>query len=107
MWRTAGLDVGDKATAMGMFSSLRSKMSGQTLEAFGEGERFPVNKQMILTIKRHVADLKDADLTGYTFERRRSDYKGAKSDLVIYNDTQQAVLHGREPESGPISIWPY
>jgi hypothetical protein len=107
MWRTAGLDVGDKATAMGMFSSLRSKMSGQTSEAFGEGERFPVNKQMILTIKRHVTDLKDTDITGYTFERRRSDYKGAKSDLVIYNDTQQPVLQGREPDSGPISIWPY
>ena len=58
-------------------------MSGQTTEAFGDGERFPVNKQMIITIKRHINDLKDTDITGYTFERRRSDYAGAKSDLVI------------------------
>jgi hypothetical protein len=92
---------------MGMFSSLRSKMSGQTNEVFGEGERFPVNKQMIITIKRHVNDLKDTDITGYTFERRRSDYKGAKSDLVIYNENKMPVLHGREPESGPTSVWPY
>ena len=92
---------------MGVFSALRSKMSGQTSEAFGEGERFPVNKQMIITIKRHITDLKDTDITAYTFERRRSDYKGAKSDLVIYDGEQRAVLHGREPESGPISIWPY
>jgi hypothetical protein len=91
---------------MGVFTSLRSKMSGQTSEAFGEGERFPVNKQMILTIKRHVVDLKDTDITAYSFERRRSDYKGAKSDLIIYNENKQPILHGREPESGPISIWP-
>jgi hypothetical protein len=92
---------------MGMFNSLRSKMSGQTMEAFGEGERFPVTKQLIVTIKRHVNDLKDTDISGYTFERRRSDYKGAKSDLVIYNENKMPVLHGREPESGPVSIWPY
>ena len=47
-------------------------MSGQTMEAFGEGERFPVTKQLIVTIKRHVNDLKDTDISGYTFERRRS-----------------------------------
>ena len=79
-------------------------MGGQ---AFGEGERSPVDKQMIITIKRHVVDLKDTDISGYTFERRKSSYKGAKSDLVIYNETKQPILHGREPESGPISVWPY
>ena len=92
---------------MGVFSSFRSKMSGQTREEFGEGQQFPLTKQMIVTIKRHISDLKDSDLTAYTFERRRSDYQGAKSDLVIYNENKQPVLHGREPDSGPVSVWPY
>ena len=82
-------------------------MSGQTQEAFGDGERFPLNKQITASIKRHMTELKDADLSAYTFERRHSDYNGAKSDLVIYNDAKIPVLHGRELGSGPISVWPY
>lgn len=92
---------------MGVFDALRSKMSGQTLEAFGEGQQFPLTKQMIVSIQRHMSTLKDSDLKGYTFERRRSDYAGAKSDLVIYNASKQPVLHGRELGGGPISVWPY
>jgi hypothetical protein len=92
---------------MGVFSALRSKMNGQTAEAFGEGQQFPLTKPMITSIQRHMPALKDTDLSSYTFERRRSDYAGAKSDLVIYNDSKQPVLHGRELNSGPISVWPY
>jgi hypothetical protein len=92
---------------MGVFSSLRSRINGQTGEAFGEGQQFPVTKQMVASIQRHMPALKDADLSSYTFERRRSDYAGAKSDLVIYNDRKLPVLHGRELASGPISVWPY
>ena len=82
-------------------------MSGQTTEKFGEGERFPLNRQMMVMVRRHMTEMKDTDLTAYTFERRRSDYKGAKSDLVIYDNHQRPVLQGREPDSGPVSIWPY
>ena len=90
-----------------MFSALRSKMSGQSLEAFGEGQQFPLTKQMIVSIQRHMPSMAVTDLSGYTFERRRSDYAAAKSDLVVYNENKMPVLHGREPESGPVSIWPY
>jgi hypothetical protein len=79
--------------------------SKKTELAFGEGERFPLTKQMTVAVKRHMVALKDADLSAYTFERRRSDYKDARSDLVIYDATSAKVLSGREFNSGPTSIW--
>jgi hypothetical protein len=90
---------------MSFMQTMRSKMNHQTEEAFGEGARTLVDKKMILAIKRHMVGLKNEDITGYTVERRRSDFFGARSDLVIYNAQGTPVLHGREFNGGPISIW--
>jgi hypothetical protein len=90
---------------MNVWRSIRSRLSGQTQEAFGSGQRFPLNKQIKDSIKRHVAGLGGKDLSQYTFERRHSDYPDSKSDLVIYDGEQRAVLNGREGSDGRLSIW--
>jgi len=95
-----------KGPAMKLLDNLIAKKNHQTAEAFGDGARFPVTKQMIVSIKRHMVGLKDQDITGYSFERRRSDYRDARSDLVVYNVEKTPVLHGRE-FGNSISFWPY
>ncbi|HLF79437.1 MAG TPA: hypothetical protein VJB57_18300 [Dehalococcoidia bacterium] len=89
---------------MKLFDSMRSKLSGQTAEKFGEGQRFPLTKPMVKSIKQHIGSLRETDLDAYTYERRRSDYSQAKSDLMIYDREGQAVLHGRESD-GPLNFW--
>jgi hypothetical protein len=89
-----------------LFDAMRSKMSGQTMEKFGEGQRFPLTKQMVKSIYEHIGNLKGSDLSGYTYERKRSDYSQARSDLVIYDVDGKPVLHGRESD-GPMNFWPY
>ena len=91
---------------MKLFESMRAKMNGQTPEKFGMGQRFPLTKPMVKSIKLHIVNLQDTDLTAYTYERKRSDYATAKSDLVIYNGEGETVLHGRESD-GPLNFWPY
>lgn len=81
---------------MKLLESVRSRLNGQTTEAFGEGQRYPVTKSMVKSIKNHMVSLRNTDIDGYTFERRRSDYKDAQSDLVIYDDEGHIVLHGRD-----------
>jgi hypothetical protein len=89
---------------MTFLNSIRSLVSRQPQEEFGLGERFPITKAMSVSIKRHMNGLSKADLSGYTFERRRSEYHDAKSDLVIYNPADKPVLNGREI-GGRLSFW--
>jgi hypothetical protein len=84
---------------------MRSKLSGQTREEFGEGQRFPLNGELKRAILHHMNDLNRTDLSTFSFERRHSDYPDAKSDLVIYDSTGLAVLHGRETKDGLVTIW--
>jgi hypothetical protein len=90
---------------MRMLSAIRSKMSGQTTEEFGSGQRFPLTKDLKRAISLHMNDLDRKDLSRFTFERRSSYYPDAKSDIVIYDDEEQPVLHGRESNDGLVSIW--
>jgi len=90
---------------MKLVSGVRSFFNGQTQEAFGLGQRTALTSSLRKDIRRHIANLSGADLTGYTYERRRSDYPQAKSDLVIYDPTGKPVLDGREL-SGGVSFWP-
>ena len=90
---------------MNMIGAVRSFFSGQTQEAFGEGQKFPLSKAITKEIRRHSAVLSGAELTGYTFERRHSDYPGAKSDIVIYDPSGKGVLDGREMNNGEVSFW--
>ena len=90
---------------MSFISALRSRFSGQSFEEFGEGRRFPLSKAVEHEIRRHVLELSTADLTGYTYERRRSDFVLAKSDIVIYDPSGKHVLEGREMARGGYSFW--
>ena len=90
---------------MQLLKSLRSQLSGQSQEQFGLGEKHPLSKSMKTVVKAHIMGLRGSDLAGYMFERRHSDYAGAKSDLIIYDAEGKAVLKGREASDGRLSIW--
>ena len=87
-----------------VLAKVRSFFSGQSQEQFGSGQRFPLTKEITKEVRRHVASLYNADLSQYTFERRHSDHPGAKSDLVIYDPSEKAVIFGREMD-GHLSFW--
>jgi hypothetical protein len=61
---------------------------------------------MVKSLQRHEIALRMVDLRPYTFERRRSEYLGAKSDLIVYDAEGRAVMHGREFD-GALSFWAY
>jgi hypothetical protein len=61
---------------------------------------------MVRGIRRHLESMRNTDFAEYTFERRRSTYPQAKSDLIVYNSTGTPVLHGRETD-GPLAFWTY
>jgi hypothetical protein len=90
---------------MSFIRSIRSKFSGQSFEAFGEGQRFPLSKELTTEVRRNIVQLSRKDLTGYTYERRRSEYPQAKSDIVIYDADGKLVLNGREMNGGDTSFW--
>jgi hypothetical protein len=87
-----------------IISQARSFFSGQSREDFGEGQRHPLSKSLEKSIRRNVAAYRRADLNGYQFERRPSEQKDAKSDLVIYDDKEKPVLFGRDMY-GDTSFW--
>jgi hypothetical protein len=89
-----------------LLKSLRSRFNGQSTELFGQGQRYPLTDKMVKSIKKHEVSLRSADLGAFKFERRRSTYHDAKSDLVIYNAEGTPVLNGREFD-GPLSFWTY
>ena len=91
---------------MGVLASVRSKLSGQTTEQFGFGNRFPLSKQMIESIRRHLSKGRSESLANYKFERRRSDYSGAVSDIVVYDAQETPVLQGRD-WGHTLSFWEY
>ena len=90
---------------MKLLDSLRSKMSGQTREAFGDGQRFPLTKSLINAVRDHNDELRGVDMSKYQFERRHSDYPATKSEIVIYDPQGELAFHGRENNDGRISIW--
>ena len=89
---------------MSILGQIRSKFSGQTREEFGLGQRHPLSKQIEKSVRRHIVGLRNADLSGYEFERRPSTQKDAKSDLVIYDAEKKPVLYGRDMY-GDTSFW--
>jgi hypothetical protein len=91
---------------MKLLDTIRTKLSGQTKQEFGFGQRFPLTKSMTQVIRRHFSELEKKDLSSYTFERRRSSYPDTKSDLIIYDSDSKPVLNGREASDGRVSFWP-
>ncbi|MGE0688435.1 MAG: hypothetical protein AB7P33_16955 [Dehalococcoidia bacterium] len=90
---------------MNLLGSMRTKMSGQTQEKFGEGERYPLTKDLIRSIREHMNEFYRTDLSKYRFERRHSDYPDAKSDIVIYDPEERVAFHGREARDGRVAVW--
>ena len=73
---------------------------------FGAGEKAPLTGSMQKTIRQHIVEANQKDaLTGYTYERRPSQYPTASSDLVIYDGNGRAVMQGREFAGGRMSFW--
>jgi hypothetical protein len=83
---------------------MRTLLSGQTKEQFGEGQRHLLTKDMTVQLRRHIAVLRNTDISGYKFERRHSSYPGAKSDIVIYDAGDKPAFFGREMD-GHLSFW--
>ena len=90
---------------MGVLGSMRSKMSGQTQEQFGSGQRFPLTKSLMRSICEHMNELYGTDLSHHKFERRSSDYPQAKSDIVIYDADDNVAFYGRESNDGRVAVW--
>jgi hypothetical protein len=88
---------------MSVFSGIR-RLLGEKDAEFGEGQRHPLTKEIQAQLKRQLSALRNKDLSAYTFERRHSDYKGATSDVVIYDSNEKPVFFGREME-GKLSFW--
>lgn len=86
------------------FSKVRSLLSGQSREEFGFGQRHPVSKQIAEGIRFHLDGMAKTDFAEYTFERRRSNYPTAKSDIVVYDPSGISVIRGREFSEGGHSL---
>jgi hypothetical protein len=87
-----------------LFNKIRTHFNGQTREEFGLGERHLLTKAMSVDLRRHINTLARSDISGFKFERRRSAFPGASSDLVIYDQNEKAILVGREMDGGS-SFW--
>ncbi len=90
---------------MGFIGKLRTRLSGQTQEAFGSGRRFPLTSEIVKAIRFQMAGMGGAELSGYTFERRHSDYRDTKSDIVVYDASGNTAMHGRESSGGILAFW--
>jgi hypothetical protein len=91
---------------MSMLGSVRSIFGGgKTQTVAGQSHRSPLSKGIAAEVRRHNAALSGADLTGYTIERRHTNYPNARADLTIYDPNDRPVLEGREMAGGAISFW--
>jgi hypothetical protein len=89
---------------MGTFNSTASER-GQTSGEPGSAHRGRLTKHMIEAARDHFNGLRGVDMSRYDVERRHSNYPDSKSDLVIYNTEDQAVLRGREFHDGRMAFW--
>jgi ATP-dependent Clp protease ATP-binding subunit ClpA len=60
-----------------------------------ERTRQNLPKGLAKEVQYQIRSLSKADLSQYTYEHTRSDYKSASSDYVVYDADGQLVLHGR------------
>lgn len=57
-------------------------------------EAFP--PKLATQVKSQFSQFHNADLGEFTYERSKSDFFGAKTDLTIYNQDGKHVLTGRD-----------
>ena len=58
--------------------------------------RQPLTSALTKVCKAQFVRMQRLDITGYTYERRHSDYKDAKADLRIFDETGKLAYFGRE-----------
>lgn len=47
-------------------------------------------------VQSQFSQFKQTDMTAYTFEKEKSDFKSAKTDLSVFNLDGKLVLYGRD-----------
>ena len=57
-------------------------------------EAFP--PKLAAQVKSQFSHFAHADMTGFTFQKVKSDFYGAKTDLTVYNSEGKHVLTGRD-----------
>jgi hypothetical protein len=57
-------------------------------------ETFPT--KLAAQVKSQFSHFSRSDLTAFTYEKTKSDFYGAKTDLTIYNEDGKHVLTGRD-----------
>ena len=68
-------------------------------------ERRILSDKMIQFVLFHFRSLGASALQGYTFERYKTEYPGAKADLDIFDGSGRVVFQGREFRSGMAGYW--
>ncbi len=57
-------------------------------------QTFPT--KLATQVQSQFAYFAHKDLTTFTYERVKSDFRGAKTDLTVFNPDGKLVLHGRD-----------
>lgn len=60
------------------------------------GQKQALPTKIASQVKSEFPAFRQADLSDYTYDKRHSDFKDAKSDLTVYNGVGTVVLHGRD-----------
>jgi hypothetical protein len=74
-------------------------------EQVAAGNRHSLPPQMRRDLLRHLSYLEGEDLDPYTFETRRSQYPGVKSDIFVFDGDGRPVIQGRNFHGGPTAFW--
>jgi hypothetical protein len=60
------------------------------------GTRAALPEKLARQIQSQMTRYAHTDLKGYTLERQKSDFHGAKADLTVYNAEGERVVSGRD-----------
>jgi hypothetical protein len=70
-----------------------------------ESKRESLSANLVKSLRFHFKSFRDADLSKFSVERRKSSYQGAKVDIVIFDAEGAAVVKWREFGGGQMSLW--
>jgi hypothetical protein len=68
-------------------------------------ERQLLNPRLTKIAKSQFAKLNRLDISGYTYERRHSNYPEARSDYLIFDENGALAYHAREFRDKRIFFW--
>jgi hypothetical protein len=58
--------------------------------------RQPLPQKLATQVRSQFTFLEGKDLTSYTYERAKSNFTGARTDLTVFNPDGKLVLNGRD-----------